>query len=249
MKVLIIEDEEAATRRLQKMIGEIDPDIKILGTLDSIESSISWFETNKEPDLIFLDIQLADGSGFELFDHIEIQQAVIFTTAYDQYALQAFKVNAIDYLLKPIKKAELQLALEKYHRTRTPERSIDYAALIAGLNATKNKRFLVKTGQQIKVFSLEEIAYFFTQNKLTYLVNHEGKKYALDQSLDKLEGTIDQKGFFRINRQFIIGLKAIKNMRTYSKSRVKIDLDPPCPIETIVSTERSPYFKKWLIGE
>lgn len=249
MKVLIIEDEEAATRRLQKMIGEIDPEMDILAALDSIEASVRWFSNHTAPDLILLDIHLADGSGFELFEHIAIQQPVIFTTAYDQYALQAFKVNAVDYLLKPIKKRELQRALEKYQRTQPSDTPVDYTALMEAISPVKHKRFLIKTGQQIKVFSPEEIAYFFTQNKLTYLVSHEGKKYALDQSLDKVEDTVNRQRFFRINRQFIIGLKAIKNLHVYSKSRVKIELDPPCPLETIVSTERSPHFKKWLVGE
>lgn len=249
MDVLIIEDEDAAIRRLAKLIQEIDPEMQIVGILDSIESSLLWFEENPMPELIFLDIHLADGSSFELFDHLSITKPVIFTTAYDQYAIQAFKVNAIDYLLKPIKKNELQEAIIKY-KNQEQKQAFDYQAIAKAVNRDAySKRFLIRFGQQIKVVEMHQAAYFYTLEKITFLVSKEGKRYPMDHSLDRLEEMADPRQFFRINRQFIINLDAIKEMYAYSKSRIKIELQPACEIETIVSTERSHLFKKWLAGE
>ncbi|HMQ46103.1 MAG TPA: LytTR family DNA-binding domain-containing protein [Saprospiraceae bacterium] len=249
MDVLIIEDEDAAVRRLAKLIQEIDPDMQVIATLDSIESALIWFEENPMPELLFLDIHLADGSSFELFQHLSITKPIIFTTAYDQYAIQAFKVNAIDYLLKPIKKNELQEALSKY-KNLEKKQIIDYQALAKAVNREEySKRFLIRFGQQIKVIEMQDAAYFYTLEKITFLVSKEGKRYPMDHSLDRLEEMADPKQFFRINRQFIINIHAIKEMYAYSKSRIKIELEPACDLETIVSTERSPLFKKWLTGE
>ena len=249
MKTLIIEDESAAVRRLTKLIKEIDVNIEIVADIDSIEATLNWLENNPAPDLIFMDIHLADGSSFEIFNHIKINKPIIFTTAYDQYALQAFKVNTIDYLLKPIKKTELELALKKYlswQKTST----FDYHLLLKEMNPDKyNKRFLIRLGQQIRIIQFREAAYFYTQDKITFIVTKGGKRYPLDYSLEKLEEMADPHSFFRINRQFIINIEAIKEMHVYSKSRVKIDMEPPCDIEIIVSTDRSPMFKKWLVGE
>lgn len=249
MQILIIEDEAAAARRLAKLISEIDPEIEILDQLDSIESSVLWFEQHPMPDLIFMDIHLADGSSFELFNLVDINRPVIFTTAYDQYALQAFKVNTIDYLLKPLKKAELEQAIAKYKKQQKPEIS-DYRALVEALQKDQyNKRFLIRFGQTIKVVEFREAAYFYTEDKITFLVTKEGKRYPLEQSLEKLEEMADPRNFFRINRQFIVNIESIREMYAYSKSRVKLILNPPCDKETVVSTERSPIFKRWLTGE
>ncbi len=249
MQILIIEDEAAAIRRLKKMLKEIDPEIQIAGELDSITTAIAFFEQEDWPDLIFLDIQLADGPSFEIFNHIDIFKPIIFTTAYDQYTLEAFKHNTVDYLLKPIKKAELRRALAKYRKMKaTPP--IDFQSLSEIINRDReqNRRFLIRIGASIKLVELQEVAYFYTQNKITYLVTKEGKKYPIDYTLGKLEEIIGQRSFFRINRQFIIHLGAIREMYAFSKARVKIDLEPESQIEAIVSTERSPLFKKWLQG-
>lgn len=250
MKVLIIEDEEAAARRLRKLLGELGDDIEIAAELDSIGAAVGWLNENPSPDLLFLDIHLADGASFEIFRHVRIEKPVIFTTAYDQYAIEAFQVNAVDYLLKPIKRPELERAVEKYRRW-VQERQPDYSALARLLQRTGpyQRRFLIRFGQSIRLVDLSEIAYFYSEGKITFLVTNEGKRYPVDYSLDKLEEMVDQERFFRINRQFIIGVEAIREMHAYSKSRVKIDLSPPCELDTIVSTEKSPLFKKWLTGE
>jgi two-component system LytT family response regulator len=248
MKVLIIEDEAAAVRRLSKLINELEAGIQIIDNLDSIEASLNWFEQNPLPDLIFMDIHLADGSSFEIFNHAQILKPVIFTTAYDQYALQAFKVSAIDYLLKPIKKAELELALEKYRRLQKPF-TFDYQALSQAIQHDEyNKRFLIRIGQTIKVVEFRDAAYFYTEDKITFIVNKAGKRYPIDYSLEALENMADPRNFFRINRQFIVNIEAIQEMYAYSKSRVKLILNPPSDQGMVVSTDRSPVFKKWLAG-
>ncbi len=249
MKILIIEDEDAAARRLQKMVKEITPESEVVGQLDSVEAVLNWLQDNELPELIFMDIHLADGSSFEIFNHVQIEKPVIFTTAYDQYAIQAFKVNAIDYLLKPIKRQELEQAIEKYKKWRGGAR-MDYARLARALQGEQfNRRFLIRIGQSIRVVEMKEAAYFYTESKITFVVTKEGKRYPLDYSLEKLEEMADPQVFFRINRQFIVNIDAIKEMYAYSKSRVKLELLPPCDLDTVVSTERSPYFKKWLVGE
>ena len=249
MKVLIVEDEPTAARRLEKLIGEIDPTIEVIEVLDSIEATLQWAEGHTFPDLIFLDIHLADGASFEIFNHLNIERPIVFTTAYDQYAIQAFQVNALDYLLKPIKKEELTRALQKFGKWRSTT-TIDYQKLAENLqSANQEKRFLIRLGQNIRVVEMKDAAYFYTENKITFIVTREGKRYPLDESLEKLEELVDSRTFFRINRQFLVSIQAIGEMYSYSKSRVKIQLEPPCEIETIVSTERSPHFKKWLVGE
>ena len=250
MKVLIIEDEHRAAQRLEKLIKEMDDSLEVLEQLDSVESVLEWTSQNAMPDLIFMDIHLADGSAFEIFNKTKISQPIIFTTAYDQYAIQAFKVNAVDYLLKPIKKEELRAALEKYQSLQSTI-PFDYGELVKHLQKEKTqrlKRFLIRTGPNLKTVNLIDVAYFYTENKITFLTNQEGKRFAIDYSLEKLEEDLDQEEFFRINRQFIIRADAISKMITVSKSRVKLLLEP-CSLETIVSTDRSGKFKKWLVGE
>lgn len=249
MKALIIEDEEAAARRLAKMVQEIDPKIEILEQLDSIEASLNWLANHPMPDLIFMDIHLADGASFELFNLHEINCPVIFTTAFDQYALQAFKVNAVDYLLKPIKKAELEQAIQKYLKLHKPA-AMNYSAIANAMQRDEyNRRFLIRFGQNIKVVEFRDAAYFYTEDKITFLVTKEGKRYPIEPSLEKVDEMADPRTFFRINRQFIVNIECIKEMYAYSKSRVKLTLNPPIDRETVVSTERSPIFKKWLLGK
>lgn len=253
MKILIIEDENAAARRLEKLLAEVAPEAAVLQRLDSVEASVLWLQGNPSPDLILLDIHLADGSSFEIFDHVTVTCPIIFTTAYDEFALQAFKVNAVDYLLKPIKTNELAAALDKYKRVFKAA-APDYSGLLDTLRKQEGpnylRRMLIRFGNSIKLVDMADAAYFYTKDKITFLVTRStGKRFPIDYPLDKLEGLLDPAVFFRINRQFIINVAAIKEMHPYSKSRVKVELEPSTDLETIVSTERSAEFKKWLVGE
>jgi two-component system LytT family response regulator len=251
MKILIIEDEVAAAQRLGKLIRKVNPSNEIIEVLQSVESAVEWLHENahNEVDLAMMDIQLADGTSFEIFELAKVDFPVIFTTAYDEYALQAFKVNAIDYLLKPIKSNELEKALNKYEKLNAPFKE-SYSRLIQNMRDTSYKqRFVVKVGRTIKIIKTEDIAYFYTEAKISFVTNKSGKRYPVDISLDHLEEMLDPNIFYRANRQFIININAIKEMYAYSKARVKIGLDPPCDREVIVSTERSSRFKKWLSGD
>ncbi|MBK9733470.1 MAG: response regulator transcription factor [Saprospiraceae bacterium] len=243
-KVIIIEDEELAVSRLKEMLLSISPNIRIIRQLDSIADSIEFLSSSPSYDLIFMDINLADGNSFDIFRHVTITKPIIFTTAYDEYAIEAFKQFAVDYLLKPIKKDLLGLALqkyEKYFRGGVP----DYSLLTD--NNINEKKWLIKIGQNIRTISYKDVAYYFTTDKITYLVNFEGKKYPVDHTLEYIETNITDKSYFRINRQYIINHKAVGKMQTHTKSRVKINLLPTNE-EVITSTERSPLFKKWLVG-
>ncbi|MBC8173202.1 MAG: response regulator transcription factor [Chitinophagales bacterium] len=247
LKVVIIEDEIIAAEYLERLIKEYDASISIIKKLDSVSTSTAWL-ANNEADLLFVDIHLADDLSFKIFEQIDIDTPVIFTTAYDQYAIKAFKLNSIDYLLKPIDKRELFAALDKFKSLRQ-NAPPDIRSLLQHLHATKLKyqeRFLVSTGQKLKSLPVEEVAYFFAEQKLVFITASDGKQYIVDQSLDKLEPQLNPETFFRINRQFIVSFVSIKNMISYSKSRVKIELQPQTDKETIVSVERSSAFKEWL---
>jgi two-component system LytT family response regulator len=250
MKILLIEDEQAAVRRLQKLLVEIDPLNEVVAALSSIESAVEWLMAHPAPDVILMDIHLADGSSFDIFDKVTVTAPVIFATAFDEYALKAFKVNAIDYLLKPIKKIDLEQALSRISVGVTKDNLGDefiQKLANAGL-VKKNKRILVKMGQAIKLIELENVAYFYSRDKISFAVLPGNKRYPLDQSLDQLEQMVDPVHFFRINRQFMVKMEAIDEMIAYSKSRVKLKLNPPTEEDAIVSKERSPDFKKWLLG-
>lgn len=250
MRILIIEDEEPAQKRLKKIILDVIPHAEILECISSVESAIQWFSINKAPELIFMDIQLSDGHSFDIFKEVQITAPIIFTTAFDQYAIDAFKVNSIDYLLKPINKDSLQKAFTKLIQLKkhlVPETAIQekiQSLEYPGKNF--KKRFAIRFGEHIKSIPTEEIAYFFTENKINFLCTSDNRKYPLDFNLDQLENMLDPEQFFRINRQFIIGIHSISEMRAYSKARVHIKLNPPSQHETIVSVERSASFKQWL---
>ncbi|OQA09501.1 MAG: Sensory transduction protein LytR [Bacteroidetes bacterium ADurb.Bin397] len=251
MKYLIIEDEDPAAARLEKLITATAPDFSLQHHIVSIRSAVKWLQENEHPDLIFMDIQLADGISFEIFNQVAVKCPVIFTTAYDQYAIQAFKVNSIDYLLKPVKNEELDAAISKFRKTKaSSEDPIPYEKLLGLLKVKPelHKRLLIRFGDTIKAVEVSDVAYFYTENKINYLCTFDKKTYPLDFNLDQLETMIDPEHFFRINRQFIVNLKAISKMVSYSKSRVKLELQPHTDIETVVSTERSPNFKNWLTG-
>ena len=252
-KAIIIEDEEPAAERLKKLIAQEDASIQIEEVIVSIRSAVSYLKKNT-PDLIFLDINLADGESFEIFRQVEVNSPVIFTTAYDQFALQAFKLNSIDYLLKPVKKEELSSALKKYRKLHESknEPAVDYSKLAEILSKEKNnykKRLLIRYGDLFKTVEIKDAAYFYSENKISYVCTKDNAQYALDNTLDELEKLLEPKEFFRINRQFIVCVDCIDKMLAVSKSRVKLSLKPPSAHETIVSTERSPEFKKWLAGE
>ncbi len=252
MNILLLEDEEPAAKRLQKMLKEIEPGAVIPENIVSVSSSIQWLQQNPLPDLIISDIQLADGLSFEIFKTIKTLCPIIFTTAYNQYAIEAFKVNSIDYLLKPVKKDELAAAIEKHKslsqqkKTAAPDIHKLIEAMAAGEQSKYKKRFAVKYGEHLKTISIDEAAYFYTEDKINFITTKEGRRYTIDSNLDALEHILDPHVFFRINRQYIISIHAIAEMFTYSKSRVLVKLNPPAKHETIVSTERSGDFKLWL---
>lgn len=250
MKILILEDELTAGRRLQSIVKKLEPSAEILDVLDSVESAVAWFKNHPMPQLIFMDIQLADGLSFEIFNQVTITAPVIFTTAYDEYTLKAFKVNSIDYLLKPIKAEEVGQSLKKFRELNQSSLAIDYQKLALALEGTteRQQRIVVKYGQNIEAIDLSRAAYFYTEEKVVFMVTLGGKRFALDYSLEELAQLLDPKRFFRINRQFVVGIDAIDKMYQYSKSRVKLILKPPTSTDTIVSTDRSGKFKKWLVG-
>ena len=254
MKVIIIEDEEAAATRLAKILHDTDPSLEILATLESIKHTVEWLSQNKQPELIFADIQLADGPSFEIFNKVKVTAPVIFVTAFDSYALQAFKFNGIDYLLKPVKKNDVASSLEKFKSFNqaavNPE--IDYKEVLSSIVSKKTsfqKRLVIRIGQTIRTVEIADVAYFYTEEKIAFVCMQDGKRLPLDFTLDELETILDPSIFFRINRQFIIYIKAIESMFTYSKSRIKIVLKPATETETIVSSERSADFKEWLLGK
>ena len=254
MTILIIEDEEPAYKRLQKMLKELEPGHTLLDQIVSVSSAVKWFKENDAPDLIISDIQLSDGISFEIFKQVDIKCPVIFTTAYDQYAIEAFKVNSIDYLLKPVKKEELEKAVTKF-KALTPATAapaIDINKLLQSLQPAGTdykKRFVVRYGEHIKTIDIEEVVYFYTEDKATFLCTKDARRFVVDFNLDTLDSMLDPKIFFRINRQYIISIHSIAEMFAYSKSRVLIKLNPPSKHETIVSTERSADFKHWLGDE
>lgn len=252
MTILIIEDEEPAFKRLQKMLKEIEPDHELLDQIVSVSSALKWFAANDTPDLIISDIQLSDGISFDIFKQVEISCPIIFITAYDQYAIEAFKVNSVDYLLKPVKKEDLAKAVNKYKSRAVTAPAIDINKLLQQLqpgSTEYKKRFVVKFGEHIKTIDTEEVVYFYTEDKATFLCTKDTRRYVVDFNLDTLDSILDPKVFFRINRQYIISIHSIAEMFAYSKSRVLIKLNPPAKHETIVSTERSSDFKLWLGDE
>ncbi|MHA3788759.1 LytR/AlgR family response regulator transcription factor [Flavobacterium hauense] len=250
MNVIIIEDEKPAARLLQRKLQKLGLEAETM--LYSVEESIEWFSNNPHPELIFLDIQLSDGLSFEIFESIPIQSAVIFTTAYDEYALRAFKLNSIDYLLKPIDEDDLEAAVNKYkgQQTKAQSLSLDFDQIRRMLaNPTEKnykKRFTVKMGQHLKMINIEDAECFYSENKGTYIHTNDGRDYLLENTLEQLENELDPSKFFRVSRKFIVSINAIKDIVVYTNSRLKIILPTYKEDEVIVSRERVNDFRSWL---
>ena len=250
MKVLIIEDEIHSANRLKKMIMDYDPEAVVLDILDSVEQSVAWFKENKEPDLVFLDIHLSDGDSFSIFKEIRLEAPVIFITAYNQYAIDAFRLNSIDYLLKPVEREKLTQAMKKYsrlHGFRPP----DYQK-ISVVREEKKKylnRMMIRIGATIRSLEVERIAYFYISDRITYAMMEDGNRYPIEYSLDNLEMELDPQYFFRLNRQYIISYHSIKKMVAWSKSRIKVILEPPAETDAVSSSDRTSHFRNWLNGQ
>lgn len=249
MNIVIIEDEPLAYERMAKLVKEILPVAEIVAHHDTVEAAQEWFNDNKLPDLLLLDVQLSDGTAFDLLKRTTIDCPIIFTTAYDQYAIDAFTATSIDYLLKPIKKADLENALRKLKKFQHIFHSAEIPAKPVPTNPEYKKRFVIRFGEHIKSLAVEDIAYCYSENKNTYARDAEGRVYPLDQNLDTLEELLNPNDFFRINRQYIVTLRAISEMRTYSKARVIVKLKPDVKEPPVVSSERAADFKRWLDGE
>ncbi|MDR2917215.1 MAG: LytTR family DNA-binding domain-containing protein [Tannerella sp.] len=249
MKVLIIEDERPAAQKLIRMLEEIDRSIEIIDVVKSVEQATNWFAANPAPELIFMDIQLEDGISFEIFETCRITTPVIFTTAYDEYTLKAFKVNSVDYLLKPISTEELKAAINKFnalHKQKT-----DYAKLetiIRQLQPQTKERFLIRIGEHFRSVPVSSVRCFFVLEKSAFLLTDKGKSYPIDYSLDKIEQMIDPKSFFRVNRNYIVNFHAIRDILIYSSSRLKLVLDDYAgkDDDILVSRERVGAFKEWI---
>ncbi len=251
MNIIIIEDEKPSARRLGRMLKEINIDAQAM--LHSVAESIKWFQNNKQhPDLILLDIQLSDGLSFEIFEQVEVMSAIIFTTAYDEYALKAFKLNSIDYLLKPIDDDELKNAINKFKANQPKPHNLQVdleqikKLLINPLDRNFKDRFTVKIGQHLKIINTSEIDCFYSENKATYINTDEKRNYLIDNTLEQLEEQLDPANFFRVNRKFIINIEAIKDIISYTNSRLQIKLNHFSELDIIVSREKVKGFKNWL---
>ena len=245
MKAVIVEDERLSADRLRSLVQKVSPDIEVLEILDSVGTARDWLSANSQPDVMFLDIQLNDGTSFDLLSEGLISCPVIFTTAYDQFAVKAFKFNSVDYLLKPVESTELEKAIEKFQRNREAT-SIDLSRLSKMVTGDYKKRFLVKLGEKFQSVEIGEVAYFYYDEGITFLMTKAGKKWPIDLSIESLEGVLNPLEFFRINRKLIICLPAISEIHTYFNGRLLLKLNPTTTFETIVSRERVSDFKKWM---
>jgi len=252
MKAIIIEDEELAARRLKSLIAECDPEIEVIAMLESIEDSVAWFKQSPSPDLIFLDIHLEDGLSFAIFDEVKVTSPIIFTTAFDEYAIKAFKLKSIDYLLKPISKDELCRAIEKFKDWGSNQKPlVDLSELVQLIAPRKNnyrERFSVAVADKLKTIDVIDIAYIFSASSITFAVTFDKHQYALDQSIDKISTELNPASFFRVNRQHLVCHKAIVNVHVYPKSRLKLEMNPTVKEMVFVSIDKVPDFKKWLDG-
>ncbi len=250
MQVIIIEDEKPSARRLQRMLANIDVVAKTM--LHSVEEAVNWFQNNLHPDLILLDIQLSDGLSFEIFEQVEVKSAIIFTTAYDEYALKAFKLNSVDYLLKPIDDEELEVAINKFKTNQLKPQKLQVdleqikKLLINPIEKNYKERFTVKIGQHLKMIAINEIECFYSENKGTYIHTSSKRDYLIEGTLEQLDSMLNPTKFFRVNRTFYVNIESIKDIVSYTNSRLKIVLNSFSKDEIIVSREKVKSFKNWL---
>lgn len=253
MRTLIIEDEHLNAERIRDLLGEIHPEAEVLAMPDSVSAAVSWFRENESPDLVFMDIQLGDGLSFDIFDQVEVRAPVIFITAYQEYAIKAFKVHSVDYLLKPIRREDLQSALDKYKRLFSGSREHPAApdpelltSIRHMLSRSYKSRFMVKVGEHIRSVDVSGVLYFYSQDKGTYLHTAEHRNYVIDYTLDALSGMLDPLIFFRINRKYIISTAGISDLIHLSGSKLKVVLAACEDEQVYISRDRIPAFKKWL---
>ncbi|MBL0359329.1 MAG: response regulator transcription factor [Chitinophagaceae bacterium] len=251
MKILIVEDEELAVKKLQKTLEAVDASAEIVGITDSIKSSVEWLQENTPPDLILMDIELADGQSFEIFNLTEVKSPVIFTTSYDEYALKAFKVNSVDYLLKPIQKEELQAAISKFNKLNPSNADISIDSLVKELQQKLQpkefrKRFLVKHAQKLVSIEVGEIAYFYSDGRLNFFKTTDNRKFVVDYTMDELQEMLDPEKFFRISRSFYVSISSVDKIDDYFGNRLVLGLKPAVDKEALVSREKVTEFKKWM---
>ncbi len=248
MNVLIVEDESRAADKLKRMLREVLPEAFIHGAVETVKDAADWFNANPKPDLVFLDIHLADGHSFEIFERVEVSAPIIFTTAYDQYAIRAFKVNSIDYLLKPIAMDELQAAIEKYH-SRIGQGALDavrYRSMAEDMASRYKSRFVTRIGEQIQTIETGEVAFAYVWGKGTYLRSTVGKNFPVDYSLEQLESLLDPAVFFRLNRQYLARYTAVEKMVAYGNGRIRVRLVGLPDEKIVLSRERTRAFKEWI---
>lgn len=245
MKVVIVEDERLASKRLEQLLKKVEPGIEVIQILESVDDSVNWFSQNTKPDLIFMDIQLDDGISFEIFDAVKIDAPVIFTTAYNEYAIRAFKVNSVDYLLKPIELEALEIAIQKFKKLFAGNHDFEekIAKVFSQLSAKYKSRFFVKVGIRYQSIPVENICCFFVEERSTFLKTNQDKTYDLDYSLEQLQNMVDPGQFFRINRNYLINMNCIDEIVSYSTNRLKLKLGKS---ELIVSREKVAEFKQWM---
>ena len=253
MQVLIIEDEKPAARHLTALLQRCDPAIIVLDRIDTVKKAVYWFQHHKAPDLTFMDIQLADGLSFTIFEQTAVTSPVIFTTAYDQYAVQAFKVNSVDYLLKPIGADELAQSIQKFrqiHRSSpvaSPATDLTQIQQAINMLAQQHKsRFVVKVGEHIRTIATADILYFHSQEKATYAQTQSGRQFIIDYSLEQVEAVVDPQRFFRISRRYLVSLEAVRDIITYSSNRLKLVLEHSDDQDVVVSRDRVADFRRWL---
>lgn len=256
MKVLIVEDEVLAAKKLTKTLATVDESAEVIGVSDSIQGTVEWLNNHPAPDLILMDIELADGQSFEIFGLTEVKSPVIFTTSYDEFALQAFKVNSIDYLLKPVQKEDLEAALNKFKQLKTiykeeKKEDVNLEQIVKQLQQKLQprefrKRFLVKHGQKLISIEIDEIAYFFSDGRLNFFKTFDNRKFVVDYTMDELEEMLDPDKYFRTSRSFYVSINSIDQIHDYFGNRLLLHLNPPVEKEAIVSREKVSDFKKWM---
>jgi two-component system LytT family response regulator len=252
MKVVIIEDEIPAAEKLERYLQRYDPGITVLKKIQTVSESVQWFRNNQDAaDLIFMDIQLVDGQSFAIFEQVEVNKPVIFTTAYDEYALKAFEVNSIAYLLKPISYADLIKAIDKFKQTRRPATELELTALLRRIDTSRSykSRFMIKIGDHIRSVTIDEIVYFYAEGRNAYIINKQGRRLIIDYKLEELEEILDPSVFYRVNRTFIININYVKDVLVYSNSRLKVLTEVDSEKEIIVSREKVAAFKQWFAGD